>query len=143
MRVHGYWVRPGPNHRHVSQQNIEELRKFIKAETPQEGSERRDSTVMFRCLLVGLGSIVHNPHGTEFEYPERAAVEPLTPLPEENRAPGRQFRTQYHQSQERTDQEPDDGSDGEILSAPHKSLEPPAVMGIERFEWLFLLSRLE
>ena len=82
--VVGKRVRPRTNYRHVTQENVDELRQLVQARAPQEPSKPRDARIVAPGLIY-CGAVLGDQHRAELEYLEDAIVLAITALAKEHR----------------------------------------------------------
>lgn len=75
---------PGTYEAHVSEEDIEQLREFIKARAPEEPPERREAVAVRQKVALGGPGLRH---GAEFENSKGNPSEPRPFLAEKDRVP--------------------------------------------------------
>ena len=83
----GERVRSRSDDRHLTADNVQELRQFVEAGASQERTDARDAWIVAPCQLLGVGVGLIGVHGAEFQHLNQAVVEAVALLPEQYRAP--------------------------------------------------------
>jgi hypothetical protein len=97
-------LRPRPDKAHLSQQDINQLRKFIDARLPQPSPDARATVVVIRGPDRPRHSLGITPHAPKLQHPEQMTTPPNPLLSIENRVTGSCQNRYAHRDEKRGEQ---------------------------------------